>query len=149
MGGNYPTTMSYLFLEPINVNNHARGFYTFEITQVGKNILQLPHPSSFFLTALFSLDTSFATNGIQFQMDEQATMFPYNAPEPPSDITEPNLKDWAGSDTDVDNIRYGVKFQKGYILTAPENHKAKNILLNVTNIGSLGKIIVEVQTNIL
>lgn len=131
--------MSYIVIPLITYNNtFSRPYYTAEITSNGQNFITFDKATGFLINILHSTDT--VITSIQSRFNNLATFIPLKLSDPTT-LTEQNLDDSG-------NLRYGVEFTACQKLYLPENGKIQDLLLNIDNIGSANKIILEIETKI-
>lgn len=132
--------MSYIKIPLIKYNNTLRRpYYIAEIINTGKNIINFTEPTQFDVNILYSADT--IINSIQSRVNKVFTFIPLVF-EDPMTLTEPNVDDNNG------DLRYGVEFTRGQTLYLHENGKIQDLLLDIESIGTAGKIILEIETNV-
>ena len=134
--------MSYTYLQPQVFDIQrltTRQFYVayiepITIQDTSKVIIEMPHASGCFVNILCSSDTDIAS--FQNRIDKVAQFFPLNISiDTQISITEINED--------------GTLYTGAFTFYIPYSVKATDILLDIQNIGSLEKIKIEIQTNII
>lgn len=125
--------MSYNNVELEGKDNHrSRPFYTAVINQTGKIEIPFKKASGFFVNILHSDNTAFGS--FQSKTHKMATYVPLGN---------------GGSVTLTElNPEYDVFFKQCTTLNLPHSGKITHLLLDIQALGTAGKVIVEVTTNI-
>lgn len=126
--------MSYINLELQEYEEAQRAYYTGDITQAGKHEMLLWNKaiaSKYFMNILCSSDTVIK---VYTKIHAQATYIELGN-EGSKPVTE-------------QNPNYSELFNAVYDLSIPQNWKTAGVLIEVISLGSIGKIKIELQTNI-
>jgi len=127
--------MSYINLELQAYEEAQRAYYTADITQAGKHEILLWDKgvaSKYFMNILCSSDTAIK---VYTKIHAQATYI--------------ELENDGAKTVTEQNPNYPELFNAVYDFAIPQDWKTAAVLIEVINLGSVGKVKIELQTNII